>query len=210
MDTIKLFLVDDHQIFMDGLQALLNSNEHFLVVGTARNGLEATSALASLHADIVLMDIVMPDMDGITAVYTLRAQFPHLKILLVSMYAEPAYIKQGIKAGANGYVLKNAQYQELIEAIEHVVAGQVHFCADATALLVDEWHTLQMPEPPRLTSREMDILRLIAQGGTTRTIAQHLSLSERTVEDHKRNIMHKLNISSPTGLLHYAVNKGFV
>lgn len=210
MDRIKIFIVDDHQIFIDGLQALLSSEENMLVVGTALNGAKAVSAISTLQVDIVLMDVIMPDMDGIATVETLRMHFPHLKILLVSMYAEPAYIKQGIKAGANGYILKNTQHQELLSAIRHVVSGQMHFCADTTALLVDEWHTLQMPEPPRLTSREMDILRLIAQDIGTHHIAQRLSLSARTVEDHKRNIMHKLNISNPAGLLHYAVDKGLI
>lgn len=210
MDTIKIFIVDDHQIFIDGLQALLNAEENMLVVGTALNGVGAVSAISALHVDIVLMDVVMPTMDGIATVQALRQHFPHLKVLLVSMYAEPSYIKQGIKAGANGYILKNTQHQELLAAIRHVVSGQMHFCADTTALLVDEWHTLQIPEPPRLTSREMDILRLIAQGVSTHQIAQKLSLSARTIEDHRRNIMHKLNISSPTGLLHYAVDKGLI
>jgi len=195
--SVRVLIVDDHPVVRDGLRASLNSIDGFEVVGEAGSGEQAISALAQTSVDVVLMDIQMPGMGGIEATRTLRARYPSVAVLVLTMYAEDEFVLAALRAGARGYLLKGAQQVDVIRTITAVARGDAvigHEVADGllTALRVSN---SALPVFPQLTTREREILGLLADGLSNGTIGRRLGLSPRTVANHVSNILTKLEVS---------------
>lgn len=203
---INLIIADDHQLFIDGIRSILDHELGIDIIGEANNGLDLLKKLEDKPlVDVVLTDIRMPVVDGITAAKLIRKQYPKLRILAVSMYDQPADVIEMMEAGAQGYVTKNVDKKELVEAIHTLMNGGRYISKnlpdDARAWLSKAPETEKVP----LTRREKEILALIARGRTTLQIAEQLKLSKHTVDTHRKNIHKKLGIKSNTGLVSYAL-----
>ncbi len=208
---IRVLLVDDHAILRQGLRTLLEQDGHVQVVGEAGNGLEAVRAVREVEADVVLMDVAMPELNGIEATRRILATHPALKVVILSMHADARYVKEALAAGASGYVLKQAAFDEVAGAVRTAAAGSVYL-SPAVAGVVAEHFRRGEPAPDDtaapLTPREREVLQLLAEGHSARQISLKLHLSVKTVETHRRNIMEKLNVHSLAGLTKYAVRAG--
>ena len=202
---IKVLLVDDHPIFREGLMFRLSLDPSIKVTHQAENGQQAITLLQHFEFDVVLMDINMPEMDGMYALELIREQQLDCKVIILSMHDRKEYILAAMRHGANGYVLKDVPGEELIAAIKKVAGGKSYFSAEVTDILSQE---LANEQRVSLTRREQLILRLVAQGLNDKRIAQELNISARTVETHKRNIKKKLEIESTIGLVRYAIDYG--
>ncbi|REL29571.1 response regulator [Thalassotalea euphylliae] len=202
---IKVLLVDDHPIFREGLMFRLSLDPEIKVTNQAENGQQALTLLQHFEFDVVLMDINMPEMDGMYALELIREQQLDCKVIMLSMHDSKEYILSAMRHGANGYVLKDVPGDELISAIKKVASGKSYFSAEVTDILSQE---LTSDQRVSLTRREHLILRLVSQGLNDKRIAQELNISARTVETHKRNIKKKLGIESTIGLVRYAIDYG--
>ena len=211
MKELNILLVDDHQIIIDGLLLLINSVEGMKVIGNANNGKEAIELLKVLDADVVLMDIDMPVMNGIDATKAIKDQAGKTKVIILSMHCESGMVKELIEIGADGYLLKNASKEELIQAITKVADGQQYFATDVTlSLLNKEKPQLQLNLEFELTKREIEVLKLIADGFSNKEIGEQLFISHRTVDTHRTNLMKKLEVNNIAGLISFAIKNGFV
>ena len=211
MDKIKILVVDDHAIMRDGIRALLSLNDDFEIVGEASEGKEAIEGARELMPDVVVMDIAMPGMDGLEATRRIRKKNPAVKILILTQYDNREYILSAIKAGASGYVPKRALGSELVSAIRAIYKGDSFLYPSVAAALIDEYRQQAEGDPyDRLTAREREILKLIADGHTSREIANMLFISLKTVQGHRMKIMAKLNLHNRTELIKYAMRKGLV
>ncbi len=204
---IRVLIVDDHVLLRQALAHVLQRSAGIEVVGHADNGREATSAAGKLRPDVVLMDMVMPGLNGIDATrQILRAQ-PKCHILILSAYSDDDRVAQALEAGAAGYLLKSADAEELVEAIRTVHAGRQYLAAEVGR---------EIPPPPastplsELTEREREVLQLIAEGMSNSEIAGELTLSIKTVEVHRANVMHKLQAPSHTDVIRYAIQGGLL
>ena len=211
-DPIKLLLVDDHPIVRKGVASCLGRETNLLVVGEAANGQEAIVKVRELHPDIVLMDVDMPEMDGLAVTQILRKEFPNLKILMLSMYRDTDYIVRILQSGARGYVLKDAPTDELVRAVETVNRGETYFSPDVARVALSQFvrGPGEGPSPMNLTNREREVLVLIAEGLSNKEIACRLNVGVRTVETHRERIMRKLNIRNVAGLTKFAIAKGLI
>lgn len=201
---IKVFLVDDHQMVIDGISLLLQNDAEIECVGSARNGVDAIEQLRTLKADVVLLDINMPEMNGIESCKKLLAQQPDLHIIALSMLSEISPIKMMLKQGAKGYLLKNAGKEELLTAIKTVYDGERYFSAEVNTIIMDNLAGARKRKQspfPRLSRREKEILQLIIEERTTQEIAEQLFISVGTVETHRRNMMNKLGVRNTAGLV---------
>jgi len=205
-------VVDDHAIMREGIRALLDLHDDIEVVGEASEGKEAVEKVMELTPDIVIMDIVMPEMDGLEATRRIRKAMPKMKILVLTQYENKEYIFSILKAGASGYIPKKALGSELVSAIRTLWQGESFlYPSTATALIEYYLHRVNEEEPyDQLTAREREILKLIADGCTSREIADTLYLSPKTVLGHRSRIMEKLDIHNRTELIKYAIRKGLV
>jgi DNA-binding NarL/FixJ family response regulator len=207
----KILIADDHGVLRAGLRALLNAAPDLTVVGEAADGDEAFRLTEELGPDVVLMDISMPGCGGIEATARLRQLRPNARVLILTFHEDETLLKEAIRAGASGYIVKRAVESELINAIRAVLRGDLYVHSGMTrALLADSSSpgpSSQMPVE-RLTPREMEVLRLIAQGHTNRQIAELLTISVRTVETHRANLMGKLQLESRVELVRYAAEHG--
>ena len=211
MGKIKILVVDDHAILRDGVRALLSLNDDFDIVGEAAEGKESIKKAKELVPDVILMDIAMPGMDGLEATRRIRKENPKIKILALTQYDNKEYILSVIKAGAAGYVPKRALGSELVSAIRAVHKGDSFLYPSAAAALIQDYLQQAEEEPyDRLTDREREILKLIADGHTSREIADILFISLKTVLGHRMKIMKKLDIHNRTELIRYAMRKGLV
>ena len=202
---IRLLLVDDHQLVRDGLRARLGDIAEFDIVGEAANGQEALAAAEGLQPDLALVDVGLPDMNGIELASALSRRCPALRVLMLSMYDSPGYVQSAMQAGARGYVLKDAPSAEIIAAIRAVAAGGVYFSGALSAAL-----TAPPAETTALTEREREVLVLLAQGDSNKHIARKLDVSVRTVETHRLNLRRKLGIETVAGLTNYALKRGWI
>jgi two-component system nitrate/nitrite response regulator NarL len=202
---IKVLLVDDHPLFREGLKHRLSLDSCLEVVGEAENGKQALELIKSLDFDIVLMDINMPEMDGMYVLELIKEQDIDCKVLMLSMHDNKEYILGAMRHGADGYILKDVPGTELIDAIKKVISGKHYFSSEVTEILSKE---LAGEQRGIVTRREQLVLRLISQGLNNKRIAQELNVSVRTVETHKRNIKQKLGIDSTVGLMRYAIDYG--
>ncbi len=203
--AIRVLLVDDHQLVRDGLHSRLGETPGIEVVGEAGSGAEALALAASLQPDLVLLDIGLPDMSGLDVAAKLAEVAPGSRALMLSMYDNREYVLSALRAGAAGYVLKDATSREIIAAIRAVAAGASYCSASLTTALATGGS-----EPPTLTEREREILILVAKGNSNKRIAQQLDVSVRTVETHRLNLRKKLGIETPAGLIRYALQRGWI
>ena len=212
MDPIRVLIADDHAVLREGICALLAQYEGVSVVGQASNGAQTIQQVSQLQPDVVLMDISMPGMDGLEATREIKTRWPKTRVVVLTQHENEEYVFPLLKAGASGYVLKKAGGDELVDAIR-VVSGGGTFLDPSIARQVVE-RAVQAPEDssrlPRLTERESEVLRLIAEGMSTREIAESLGLSVNTVITHRSNIMEKLDVHNRTELVKYAIRKKLV
>jgi DNA-binding NarL/FixJ family response regulator len=212
---IRVLLVDDHTILREGIRSLLADEPELVVVGEAADGEEAVARVLELHPDVVLMDMVMPKMNGLEATRLIREAAPSVRVLILSMYDDEEYVQQVIQAGAAGYILKGVAAGELIRGIREVHAGSSLLNPSVAAKLIEDYvrrvHGDDHPpgrEP--LTPREREVLKLIAGGNSNPEIARILCLSRKTVESHRTNIMRKLDVHDVTGLVKHALRTGLI
>ena len=206
--TIQILLVDDHTVVRQGLRMFLSLDAELEVVGEAADGLEAVELAHELKPDVILMDLLMPRMDGIAATAVIRRELPDTEVIALTSVLEDEKVIGAIKAGAIGYLLKDTQANELCQAIKAAAAGQVQLSPLAAARLLREVRAPESPEP--LTERETDVLRLLAQGQSNKEIAQTLIIGEKTVKTHVSNILAKLSVPSRTQAALFAVRIGLV
>lgn len=202
---VRILLVDDHPLVRDGLKARLQVVEHLHVVGEAGHGAEALELASRVQADLALVDISMPDMNGIELTRRLRESSPDLHVLILSMYDNGEYVSSALKAGARGYLLKDAPASEVLRAIETVAEGGSYFCQSAVAAMAEA-----PAENTPLTDREREILIFIVKGESNKRIAQQLNISVRTVETHRMSLRRKLGVITSAGLVHYALKQGWI
>jgi DNA-binding NarL/FixJ family response regulator len=205
VDPVRLFVVDDHTLFRDGLRALFNSIEDIEVVGEAASGEQAVEQVSRLEPDIVLMDIQIPGLNGIEATRQIVAGQPEIGVIVVTMLEDNDSLFAAMRAGARGYVLKGADQDEMLRAIRSVASGEALFGAAIAARLVSFFHDVNQPTAqaafPDLTDREREVLDLIARGRTNAEIAQALVISPKTVSNHCSNIFSKLQVADRTQAL---------
>jgi DNA-binding NarL/FixJ family response regulator len=206
--AIQILITDDHKVVRRGLRGFLELDPALEVVGEASNGEEDVRLARSLKPDVVLMDLLMPVMDGIEATGKIRRELPEVEVVALTSVLEDASVTGAIKAGAIGYLLKTTDADELCEAIRAAAAGKVQLAPEAAARLMHEVRASESPEA--LTERETEVLKLIACGKTNNQIAHKLFIGEATVKSHVHSILSKLNVSSRTQAALYAVNVGLV
>jgi len=208
----KILLVDDHKIMRDGLRALLEKHTHLEVIGEAHNGRVAVDQTRRLKPDVVIMDVTMPDMNGIEATRRILGEAARIKIIALSMHADRRFVAEMLNAGVAGYLLKDCAYEELIQALHTVMADQTYLSPVIAGILVTEYKTrLSKPtslNPTPLTPREREALQLLAEGKTTKAIASILSVSDKTIETYRQQIMKKLGLHSVAQLTKYAIREG--
>ena len=210
--TTRILLTEDQKIVREGLISLLENQTDMEVVGEAGDGREAVRLACELKPDIVVMDINMQEMDGIDATKQIVDKLPGTRIVVLSMYPKRSFIEGVLKAGASAYVLKDMAFSELVKAIKTVVDGEIYLCPKATGIMVNSYIRKE-PEADNtfgaaLTSREREILSILAEGKNTKQIALDLKISTKTVDTHRRHIMRKLDMQSLPELTKYAIRKG--
>lgn len=206
--TIRVLIVDDHAVVRQGLKIFLDMDEEIAIVGEASDGASAVSLARKLRPDVVLMDLLLPVMDGITATAEIRRDLSDTEVIALTSVLENAQVFRAIQAGAIGYLLKDTEAPRLLQAIKSAAAGQVQLSPEAAAILMREVRTPRATE--RFTERETDVLRLLAEGLSNKEIAYKLQISETTVKSHVKNIMQKLDVTSRTQAALHAVRIGLV
>lgn len=205
---IRVLLVDDHMLVLDGLQARLELEGNIDIIATASNGLEALEKAKETQPDLILMDVSMPVLNGLEATKRFKAEQPNIKILMLSMHNDKEYILSLIQSGANGYVLKDVSSEELVQAINTVHQGGTYFSSGASDSLFSLASSAK--ENEELTKRETAVLKALATGLSNKEIAQTLDISVRTVETHRQNVKNKLDIHTSAGLIKYALAKQLI
>jgi DNA-binding NarL/FixJ family response regulator len=207
--SIKILLVDDHRLMRYGLRSLISHTPDMEIVAEAENGRVAVELARELSPDVIIMDIEMPDLNGIEATRHIVTESPEIKVIVLSMHSDRQVIAEMLKAGAKAYLLKDSEPDELVKAIQTVVANKTYLCpeiADVVAKSYVEYLlTSECSVSSILTPRECEVLQLLAEGKTTKEIADHLCISANTVETHRRHIMDKLDIHTISGLTKYAI-----
>jgi two-component system nitrate/nitrite response regulator NarL len=206
LHPIRVLLVDNHPLVLDGLKAVLETYEHIEVVGTAASATAGIDAAVATQPHVVLMDINMPQINGIDALELFREKQLSFRVLMLSMHDSREYISTSVMYGAAGYILKDVATEEIVAAIETVAAGGTYFSSGVRDVLM-EGSSGRLKE---LTTREQDVLLLIARGKSNRDAALALDISERTMETHRKNIKRKLDIATTAGLIRYAVDNGLI
>lgn len=214
MQKIRVLLVDDHAILREGIKALLEKQDNIEVVAEAANGREAIVKATQFQPDVVVLDISMPLMDGLDATRRMKKESPEIKVLILTMHDDEEYFFQLLRAGASGYITKKAVGGELASAIEAVNRGESFFCPSMSKHLLSDYLRLDKAtdqiKQVELTSREREIVKLIAEGYTNQQIADSLHRSVKTIESHRSNILRKLDIHDTIELVKYAVRKRLI
>lgn len=210
MKSIRVLLVEDHTLVRAGIRSLLDSFSNVEVVGEAANGREALSAARHLDPNVVLMDISMPELNGLEAAARMHRSSPSVRVLMLSMHNDTEYVAQALNAGASGYLIKEAATRELEEAIHALARGDIYIsesiCMDQVERVMENGDS----GLGQLTPRQREILQLIAEGRSTRDIAERLSLSVKTVETHRTHLMNRLDIYDVPGLVRFAIKAGLI
>jgi two-component system response regulator NreC len=210
---VKVLVCDDHELFREGVKALLRAEPEIEVIGEARDGRRALESVASLHPDVVLMDMEMPDLNGLEATRRIRQLEPSVKVLILTMYAEDELVARCLDAGAAGYVLKDVPASQLVYAIHSVHQGGRYMSPGALDAMIERY-VKGAPRPETrydlLTDREREVLKLLADGHSLKEVAARLGLSLKTVDVHKTNLMRKLDIHDRAGLIRYAIRNRLV
>jgi DNA-binding NarL/FixJ family response regulator len=220
MNAIRVFLADDHSLFRSGIRMLIERMAGVEIIGEASNGREVVERLRTLRPDVILMDIAMPELNGLETTKRLVREYPRVKVVVLSMYATPDYVVQALQAGASGYLLKDAATSELEQAIRTVARGDIHLANAVSKTIVADYlrringykgeHLSDSRTIPMLTSRQREILQLVVEGRTTKEIAARLFLSENTIETHRRRLMQRLNVRDIASLVRQALRLGLV
>lgn len=215
MEKIRIIVADDHHILLDGLKALLQKQKDIEIVGLFNNGKEVYKALPNLNIDVALLDINMPEMDGLELTRKIKKEFPSIPVIILSMHDDAGHIMELIDAGASGYLLKNVTDKELLEAIKSVATGKFYFSTEvsekiAAVAMQQQRRQDAAEDEPKLTDRELEILKLVAKEYSNAQIAQTLFISERTVETHRKNMLRKTNNKTILGLLRYAIERQII
>ncbi|MEJ2394858.1 MAG: response regulator transcription factor [Candidatus Thiodiazotropha sp.] len=211
-----MVIAEDHTILRAGLKALLSTNPVFEVIGEADNGRDAIRRVIELKPDLVIMDLSMPGMNGMDALKEIKDRIPEVKALVLTVHSEEEYVLASLQAGANGYVLKDATQNELLVAAERVLDGKTYLSPDITEKVVNSYlNTNGSSQDPvtrwdTVTQRERQILKLIAEGHTNKSMSDYLCISVKTVEKHRANLMKKLDLHSVSALTTYALEKGII
>ncbi|MFO1441841.1 response regulator transcription factor [Bacillus sp. Bva_UNVM-123] len=211
--SVSLFIVDDHPVFRAGLKTILMSESDFTIIGEAQTGEEAIQKLKTISPDIVVMDISMPGKDGIETTKEIRKENQTIKILLLTMHSDEAYLREGLKVGAQGYVLKRAVDTELITAIRMVLNNEHYIYPTLVPYLykaIEEEIEPQSSNEPQLSPRETEVLKLIALGYTQKEIGEKLFLSPKTVDTYKTRIMEKIGETTRSALVKYAIKQNLI
>lgn len=208
---IKIMIADDHVIFRKGLKRILETVPHVNVIGEAENGLDLLSGVGRLQPDVIITDVSMPIMDGVMATKELSKRHSTPRIIALSVFGQESHIMEMLEAGAIGYVMKSAGRKEIVEAIESVYEHRPYFCTESSRQITDLIEKYQSGYRNHLvvfTEREKDIIQFICRGCTSKEVAAHLFISQRTVEGHRTRIMQKMRVKSIAGLVAYACEKG--
>ena len=213
--SIHILLADDHAILRAGLKMMLNAQPDMEVIGEAHDGRQALHEALRLHPDVILMDITMPDMNGIEATRQVKKQLPDVKVLILTMHENDEYVFQALRAGASGYLLKEAADTDLINALHVIQSGNFYLSPAAQSVMVGDYlqrvHAGEEKDSySSLTEREREILKLVAEGFTNNQIAERLVISPKTVDTHRTHIMDKLNLHSRAELVKYAMRRGLL
>ena len=212
MTPVRILMADDHKLFIDGLGMLLQQHGGMEVVGAARDGLTAVKLAVELQPDIILMDISMPELNGIEATRKVLTDCPAIKVVMLSMHADRRYVVESLRAGARGYLLKDSAPEELLQVIERVQSGEIYLSSKISSQLIRDY--IGMTESGEssaytvLSAREREVLQLVAEGRSTKEIAGQLSVSIKTIETHRKQIMDKLDLHSVAELTKYAIREG--
>jgi two-component system, NarL family, response regulator NreC len=210
--TIKVLIADDHQITREGIRSMLEREPDIKVLGEAEDGRSAARMARELGPDIIVMDVCMPDMNGIVATSVILSEFPKIKVLALSMLDDKRFVYKMLRAGASGYLIKDCSFEELVRAIRMVIANKIYLSSGIMQVVVKEY--IRPPaysySPPssNLTIRESEVLQLVAEGYSTSQIAKSLHVSVKTIETHRHNLLVKINTKGIAGLTKYAVREG--
>ncbi len=209
---IKVLLVDDHPLFAEGMQAMFKPGDNIEVVRHTKNGNELVSILTATEVDVILMDIDMPIMDGLTTMELLKEHSINKPILMLTMHQSMKYVKKALEKGAQGYILKDASKEELVEAIKKVSQKENYFHTKISDQVFDYFRDKRRsgPDLNELSEREKEIIKCLADGLNSKEIAEKLNISRHTVKTHRRNIMHKLNVNTSAALVRLAIEKGII
>ena len=210
MNTIKILIADDHAILRDGIVSLLQSEEAFTVAGTAGNGYEVMELISQHAYDVCLLDINMPGLNGMETAKLIREKKPGIKIIMLTTYNDREIISEMVHTGVSGYLLKNSDKKELVEAVHKVMSGRHYFSEEVENIILQGLTAQRSGETVTLTERELEVIQLLAREYTNDKIAQELHISYRTVETHRKNIMQKTKAHNLAGLLKYAYSKGLL
>jgi len=209
-----ILLAEDHHIVRQGLRALLESDPHFRLVGEAGDGIEAVRLTERLKPDVLITDVMMPGLNGLEVTRQVTKSVPKTRVIILSMYANDAYVLEALKNGASGYVLKDSQASDLIQAMREVAAGRRYLSPPLSERALDLYAKKieDVPEDPyeMLTTREREVLQMVAEGRTSTEIADRLFISPRTAEGHRANVMRKLGLQNQADLIRFALKRGIL
>lgn len=210
--TVRVLLADDHKIVRDGLRTLLEKHNDISVLEEAEDGREALQLAKKLVPDVVVMDIAMPDLNGIEATRQILSENPGIRIVALSMHSDKRFVSEMLKAGASAYLLKDCAFEELITAIQTIMKGKIYLSPTIAGVVLEDYIRSDRKSEPsvfsQLSDREREVLQLLAEGKSTKEVAAHLKVSIKTVETHRTNIMTKLDIHSVAELTKYAIREG--
>lgn len=215
MPDVRILLADDHAVLRQGLRRILEEQSGWSVVGEAANGRDAVSQVEAIEPHVAVLDIAMPLLNGIEATRQLTRRMPATRVLILSMHSDQAYVTQAVKAGARGYVLKDSAGADIIQAVSALMAGKSYFSPPVAELMLDDY-VRNLTEKgildryDALSEREREVLQLVAEGRSTKEIAELLSISVATVETHRAHVLQKLDLKNTAGVVLYAARRGIV
>jgi len=210
MKRIRILLADDHAVVRQGFKMILAEQPDMEIAGEAANGREAVELAEKIKPDVVVMDVAMPELNGIEATRRLAASAPHIRVLALSMHKDSVYVREILRAGARGYLLKDSPAQDLLAAVRAVAGGEGYLSPAVSSAVLDDYRKHVTDPIDLLTSREREVLQMLAEGKTNKEIATTLNLSVYTVEAHRGRIMEKLNVHSINELVRFAVRNGLI